>query len=297
MFIPCDHCLRRHATRKLYVTEAGRRELLRLCNSCYEKENRGSFFSPSPPPSWPSEEEIAMELQANLLPSRSPRAPGYDLSAWYRPARRAGGDYFDYLDLDDQHLGLLVADVSGRGVPALTVMTETRALMKSESARTLSPLETMARVNRTLQRDIRRGMFVTMFYAVLDIARATLSCVSAGHNPMLLSRPTATSLVNPNGLALGIDKGPLFEKTLKEQTIALAPGDRFTFYTDGVIESMNGHSEQFGQNRFYLRVKQLADRSSPEFLSRLAAELDAHRGGAPQNDDITILTGRYIGGA
>jgi serine phosphatase RsbU (regulator of sigma subunit) len=99
-------------------------------------------------------------------------------------------------------------------------------------------------------------------------------------------------LVNPNGLALGIDKGPLFDQTVKEQKIQLLKGDRFVLYTDGVVESMNADEVQLGQNRFYLKVKQLAEQSSSEFLSHLVRDVEAHQGGAPQHDDITIVTGR-----
>ncbi len=239
---------------------------------------------------------IAEELQANLLPRKVPQLPGYDVSAYYRPSREVGGDYYDFIEIDADHLGILVADVSGKGIPGSIVMTETRALVKSEAVRTLSPAETLSRVNRVLYNDIKRGMFVTVFYMILALQKGILSAVSAGHNPMVLWRKASNTchLVNPNGLALGIDKGPLFEKTLKEQKIQLFKGDRFVLYTDGVIESMNKNSEQFGQNRFYLRCKQLADKSSSEFLSLLVSEVEAHQGEAPQHDDITIVTGRTI---
>ncbi|HYE97884.1 MAG TPA: PP2C family protein-serine/threonine phosphatase [Planctomycetota bacterium] len=239
---------------------------------------------------------IAEELQANLLPRKVPQLPGYDVSAYYRPSREVGGDYYDFIEIDADHLGILVADVSGKGIPGSIVMTETRALVKSEAVRTLSPAETLIRVNRVLYNDIKRGMFVTVFYMILSLQRGILSSVSAGHNPMVLWRKASNTchLVNPNGLALGIDKGPLFEKTLKEQKIQLFKGDRFVLYTDGVIESMNVAHEQFGQNRFYLRTKQLADKSSSEFLSLLVSEVEAHQGGAPQHDDITIVTGRTV---
>ena len=239
---------------------------------------------------------IAEELQANLLPRKVPQLPGYDVSAYYRPSREVGGDYSDFIEIDADHLGILVADVSGKGIPGSIVMTETRALVKSEAVRTLSPAETLSRVNRVLYNDIKRGMFVTVFYMILSLQKGIMSAVSAGHNPMVLWRKASNTchLVNPNGLALGIDKGPLFEKTLKEQKIQLFKGDRFVLYTDGVIESMNRNSEQFGQNRFYLRCKQLADKSSSEFLSLLVSEVEAHQGEAPQHDDITIVTGRTI---
>jgi sigma-B regulation protein RsbU (phosphoserine phosphatase) len=239
---------------------------------------------------------IAEELQANLLPRKVPQIHGYDVSAYYRPSREVGGDYYDFIEIDADHLGILVADVSGKGIPGSIVMTETRALVKSEAVRTLSPAETLIRVNRVLYNDIKRGMFVTVFYMILSLQKAILSCVSAGHNPMVLWRKASNTchLVNPNGLALGIDKGPLFEKTLKEQKIQLFKGDRFVLYTDGVIESMNQRHEQYGQNRFYLRTKQLADKSSSEFLSLLVTEVEQHQGDATQHDDITIVTGRTV---
>ena len=239
---------------------------------------------------------IAEELQANLLPRKVPQLPGYDVSAYYRPSREVGGDYYDFIEIDADHLGILVADVSGKGIPGSIVMTETRALVKSEAVRTLSPAETLSRVNKVLYHDIKRGMFVTVFYMIMSLQKGILSAVSAGHNPMVLWRKASNTchLVNPNGLALGIDKGPLFDKTLKEQKIQLFKGDRFVLYTDGVIESMNTAQELYGQNRFYLRCKQLADKSSSEFLSLLVSEVEAHQGEAPQHDDITIVTGRTV---
>ncbi len=239
---------------------------------------------------------IAEELQANLLPRRLPQLPGNDLSAYYRPSREVGGDYYDFIEIDEDHIGIVVADVSGKGIPGSIVMTETRALMKSEGCRTMSPTEALVRVNRVLYNDIKRGMFVTMFYMVLSIKKGILTITSAGHNPMVLFRKQTNSchLVNPNGLALGIDKGPLFERTIKEQRVQLMKGDRWVLYTDGVVEAMNEQNQQLGPNRFYLRTKQLAEKTSSEFLSLLVEDLEKHVGGAPQHDDITIVTGRCV---
>jgi len=239
---------------------------------------------------------IAEELQANLLPKKMPQIPGYDISSYYRPSREVGGDYYDFIEIDGDHLGIVVADVSGKGIPGSIVMTETRALLKSEAVRTLSPAETLMRVNKVLYNDIKRGMFVTVFYAVLDLDKSVLTCVSAGHNPMVLWRKASNTchLVNSNGLALGIDKGPLFDRTVKETKVSLFKGDRFVLYTDGVTESMNANREQFGQNRFYLRVKQSGEKSSSEFLSSLVTELESHQGNAPQHDDITIVACRTV---
>ncbi len=276
--------------------KAQKRMALRQRMGLLKHKSSGEEFSEVERQMMAHELAIAEELQANLLPRKVPQIPGYDVSAYYRPSQEVGGDYYDFIEIDADHLGILVADVSGKGIPGSIVMTETRALVKSEAVRTLSPAETLIRVNRVLYNDIKRGMFVTVFYMILSLQKAILSCVSAGHNPMVLWRKASNTchLVNPNGLALGIDKGPLFEKTLKEQKIQLFKGDRFVLYTDGVIESMNLKHEQYGQNRFYLRTKQLADKSSSEFLSLLVNEIEEHQGEAPQHDDITIVTGRTV---
>jgi len=239
---------------------------------------------------------IAGELQANLLPKKIPPLPGFELTAYYKPSREVGGDYYDFLELDADHVGILVADVSGKGIPASIVMTETRALIKSEAVRTLSPSEAVVRVNRVLHQDIKRGMFVTMYYMILSIPKRTLTVTSCGHNPMVIWRNGTNTchLVNPGGLALGIDPGPFFEKTVKEQRIQLFEGDRFLIYTDGVVECMNSAGEILGPNRLYTRVKQIASKNSSEFLSLLVAEMEAHQGSAPQHDDITIVTGRLL---
>ena len=135
-----------------------------------------------------------------------------------------------------------------------------------------------------------------LLYLVLDIPKRIITVTSAGHNPMVLWRKVSNTchLVNPNGLALGIDKGPLFEKTIKEQRVQLHVGDRFVLYTDGVVETMNSRNEQIGQNWFYLRSKKLSPLSSGEFISHIVSELEQFQGDAPQHDDITIVTARTV---
>jgi sigma-B regulation protein RsbU (phosphoserine phosphatase) len=238
---------------------------------------------------------IAEELQANLLPRRIPQIDGYEFGAYYKPSKEIGGDYYDFIEIDESHLGMLVADVSGKGIPGSMVMTETRVLIRNEARHTLSPSEVLKRVNSFLNQDIKRGMFVTAFYAVLDIPSGTLTVSSAGHNPLILYRNATKSLhaLNTGGLALGIDKGPLFERTIREQKLHLYKGDRFVLYTDGVIEAMNQQKQALGSQRFYLRIKQFAEKGSNEFISLIIKDVETHQGDAPQHDDITLVTGRY----
>jgi sigma-B regulation protein RsbU (phosphoserine phosphatase) len=240
---------------------------------------------------------IAEELQSNLLPRRIPRVAGVDLSAYYRPTEEVGGDYYDFIEIDDDHLGIAVADVSGKGIPGAMVMTEARALLKGEAGRTLSPAETLLRVNRVLFQDIKRGMFVTMCYMVLSIKRRQLTLSSAGHLPLILRRRASRTChaINPMGLALGIDKGSLFERKLGEERVSLEPGDRFVGCTDGILESMNEDHQELGMERLYRLVAAHGDRASGEFVTKIIDGVEAHQGKAPQHDDMTLVTGRIDG--
>ncbi len=237
---------------------------------------------------------IAEELQSNLLPRRIPKVAGVDLGAYYRPSEEVGGDYYDFIEIDDDHLGIAVADVSGKGIPGAMVMTEVRALLKSEAGRSLSPAETLLRVNRVLFQDIKRGMFVTMCYMVLSIKGRQLTLSSAGHLPLILWRSASRTChpLNPLGLALGIDKGPLFEKKLREERIVLSPGDRFVGCTDGILEAMTADHEELGAERFHALVSEHGERPSAEFVTKIIDGVEAHAAGASQHDDITLVTGR-----
>lgn len=240
---------------------------------------------------------IAEELQSNLLPRRIPRVAGIDLSAYYRPTEEVGGDYYDFIEIDDDHLGIAVADVSGKGIPGAMVMTEARALLKGEAGRTLSPAETLLRINRVLFHDIKRGMFVTMCYMVLSIKKRQLTLSSAGHLPLILRRRASRTChaINPMGLALGIDKGSLFEKRLGEERVSLEPGDRFVGCTDGILESMDEDHRELGPERLSALVNAHADRTSGEFVTKIIDGVEAHQGKAPQHDDMTLVTGLMAG--
>lgn len=235
---------------------------------------------------------IATEIQTKLLPDRIPQIPGYDLYSFYLSAKEVGGDYYDFLVVDPTHLGVIVADVSGKGIPGSMVMTMVRSLIRLASHRETSPAETLKKVNRILAKDIRRGMFVTAIYAVLDVQRRRLTVSSAGHNPMVYysAKTGEVRQVNPSGIALGFDKGRTFDENIKEEAIDLSPGDRIALYTDGVPEAMNERSEEFGMERFVEIFKANATASSKDFTNAVVQALEKHRGRSEQSDDITITT-------
>jgi serine phosphatase RsbU (regulator of sigma subunit) len=242
--------------------------------------------------------EIASEIQSNLVPKRMLKIPGFDVSAYYRPSKEVGGDYYDFIQIDENNEGIIVADVSGKGIPGSLVMTMARAFIRMEAERTRnpSPADTLIRTNRMLAQDIKKGMFVTALYAILDKQTRELKVASAGHNPMLVWRAASNKvdLVNPNGIALGFDKGPVFERSIKEERVVLNPGDRIVLYTDGTVEAMDADNKEFGDEPFQELVRTLAARDSNQLLNLLVKALDEHRGKAPQSDDITIVTLRYL---
>jgi serine phosphatase RsbU (regulator of sigma subunit) len=241
---------------------------------------------------------IASEIQSNLVPKRMLKIPGYDISAYYRPSKEVGGDYYDFIQVDDDNEGVIVADVSGKGVPGSLVMTMARAFirMEAERGRNPSPGDTLMKANRMLAQDIKKGMFVTALYCILNKRTNEIRVASAGHNPLVVWRAASNNveLVNPNGIALGFDKGPVFERTVKEVTISLGHGDRIVAFTDGTVEAMNSANQEFGDDRFYTLIRDLAPRDSNQMLNLIVKALDDHKGNAPQSDDITIVTLRYL---
>jgi serine phosphatase RsbU (regulator of sigma subunit) len=241
---------------------------------------------------------IASEIQSNLVPKRMLKLPGCDVGAYYRPSKEVGGDYYDFIEIDEDNEGIVVADVSGKGIPGSLVMTMARAFirMEAERSRNTSPADTLIRANRMLAQDIKKGMFVTGMYAIINKQTHELRVASAGHNPMLVWRAATNrvELVNPNGIALGFDKGPVFERSIKEERVVLERGDRIVLYTDGTVEAMDAQNREYGDDRFAKLVSELAQRDSNQFLNLLVKDLDAHRGSAPQSDDITIVTLRYL---
>lgn len=238
---------------------------------------------------------IAAEIQQNLVPKKMLKLPGFDISAYYRPSKEVGGDYYDFISIDENHTGIIVADVSGKGVPGSLVMSMARAFIRMEAERShnVSTASTMVYANRMLAQDIKKGMFVTAIYAVLDHATREMCVSSAGHNPLILIKGSGEiRLINPKGIALGFDKGPVFERTITEEKIPLEKGDRVVLYTDGAVEAMNEKNEEFGDKKFEHLCRELTGRESGEFLRLVIEALDAHKGAAPQHDDLTVVTFR-----
>lgn len=243
-----------------------------------------------------SELDAAREIQASLLPAKLPQIPGFEMFPFYRSAKEVGGDYYDFFPVDAERLAIVVADVSGKGIPGSMVMSSTRTILRILGPQCATAGELFRLTNGLVAKDIKRGMFVTAIIALLNVRTKEMTVCSAGHNPMILFRDRTADieLINPNGIALGFDGGPIFDRTLQEEVTKLEPGDTVVMYTDGVVEAMDVNGEEYGDERFYAFVKDHARMRSKDFVQAAIKDLDAHKGEAEQHDDITLVTFRVL---
>jgi len=239
------------------------------------------------------EMQVAQEIQHTLLPKRVPAIGGYDIASYYKAAKEVGGDYYDFVRVDDETLGVVVADVSGKGVPGSLVMTMIRTALRMEARGNYSAAEVMARMNDFVTEDMKKGMFVTIFYAILDSKNRIISYASAGHNPMILYRAETdeTYFLNPRGFPVGISlpDDTLFRRSIDVEKIKLKKDDMLVIYTDGVTEAMNTDRDQYGEERLIQLIKQCGKLSPQEFIDRLSENIKGFTGDQPQNDDITVV--------
>ena len=242
------------------------------------------------------EDELARasEIQRILLPSRPPEFPGFALAGSCQPAKVVSGDYYDFIRLDETHLGVVIADVSGKGVPASLVMATCRGLMRVSAEQQLSPTAVLQRVNRLLFADIREDMFVSLAYCVLNSVTGEITMVRAGHDPPLLFRSAdgTIELLRPPGLALGVDKGPVFDRATRETTLQMQPGDRLLLYTDGVTEAVEPKSrDEFGGERLadVFRREAAVGAAPQPLIASVQDAVNAFTRGARHHDDVTLV--------
>lgn len=228
--------------------------------------------------------QVAQMIQQNFLPREIPRLDGWELAADYRPARAVGGDFYDFIELDGGRIGLVIGDVTDKGIPAAMVMAATKSLLRASAQRLIDPGEVLARVNDQLCPEIPENMFVTCFYGVLDPDSGAFRYANAGHNLPLVRTGDEASELRATGMPLGLMTGMGYE--VKQTTIAA--GARVLFYSDGLIEAHDAAREMFGTPRA-AEVLAGAD-SAAGTLDALLRELDSFTGAArEQEDDITLV--------
>ena len=238
---------------------------------------------------------IAHEIQMSLLPHGPLRMAGLSVTAVCVPAREVGGDYYDFFPLDDKRVGILIADVSGKGTSAALYMAELKGLMLSLSRIHTSPRDLLIVANRIIAEHLDARSFITMTYAVLDLGRRVITYARAGHTPMIYLPATGADrslrVLTPDGLVLGlkIDNGEMFEQLLCEETMTIAEGDLFVLFTDGITEAMNDGDDCFGESRLGALIEEHSHLPTEELRERVLREIAAFVGTAPQHDDMTML--------
>src|SRR6266571_4327441 len=219
--------------------------------------------------------EIARDIQRILLPAEAPNVNGFEISGINVPARQVSGDYFDYIKVDDERLGVAIADVSGKGVPASLIMAICRSVLRSQAAQNPSPADVLKKVNRQLYPDIKEDMFISMAYLILDHARNGVTLSRGGHDaPLLYQRTTETvTTLKPPGMALGIDSGSVFDRITSDFSVPLQRDDCLVLYTDGVTEALDPEGNEFGVERMMESVRASAIDGAPAIITRLTDDL------------------------
>ena len=239
---------------------------------------------------------IARSIQMSLLPQGPLTLPGLSLTAHCEPAREVGGDYYDFLPIDEHTIGILIADVSGKGTSAALYMAELKGIVLSLSQRHTSPRELLIEADRIISRHLDSKSFITVSYLMIDLRAGTLHYARAGHCPLIYvpgsyAASRTPALLTPDGMVLGLqlDGGKTFSRLLEEVTLPLGTGDVFLLYTDGLSEAMNTQGECFGDNRLADLVGEHADLPGDELRERILRDIGDFAGSAPQSDDMTMV--------
>jgi len=232
--------------------------------------------------------QLARQIQRSFLPDQLPRVEGWQVDARWQTARQVGGDFYDIIQINQDMLGLVIADVSDKGMPAALYMTVARTLLRANAQAIFSPAQVLQRVNNLLINDSQNGMFVTAAYAILKPKTGELVYANAGHNrPFLYNAASASvSQLPKGGMALAV----LDEIQLEDHVFQLGPGDTLVFYTDGASESFSPAGEAYGDDRLGGSIFKAARNDQANLMEEIEAALYRFREGAPPSDDITFLS-------
>jgi sigma-B regulation protein RsbU (phosphoserine phosphatase) len=235
--------------------------------------------------------QVAREVQSSLIPLQTPDIAGWDFAARWKPARQVSGDFYDFVPAG-QRLGIVIADVSDKGMPAALFMALSRSIIRASVTSTRSPAEDIGQANRLICADSADSMFVTLFYAQLDPEMGELVYVNAGHNPPLLYRANQDELIEltRTGMVLGLFEAVDFE----QGTVQLNPADFILLYTDGVSEAMDAHNREFGKERLRRVLLENRQALAEDMAEALEQALTAFTGEAAPSDDITFVIVRRL---
>jgi serine phosphatase RsbU (regulator of sigma subunit)/rubredoxin len=239
----------------------------------------------------------ARSKQLRMLPS-VPTIPGYEFGCVYKPCEDVGGDFYDFIKVDETRIGLAIGDIAGHGIEAALLMGLAKKLLEVHGRGRSSAAEALVLANADVFPDLDERTFVTVFYGVLEIKERLLRFSRAGHNPLILynrDRRPSLQIHDSKGMALGMDAGPIFRESIEELELALRPGDLLVQYTDGVTEAMNGEREEFGLRRLSRVIEEHGHNEVEYVLWRIEKAIEEWTGGAPQTDDVTMIAVKVTG--
>ena len=241
------------------------------------------------------EMETAKGIQQSLLPEFPPLIEGFDLAALNLPCRQVGGDFYDFIPVQENKWGIVIADVSGKGVPAALFMALSRTLVRANVADNLTATQAMQKANHLISQEAKMGMFVTLFYTVLDPQKGLLQYVNAGHNPPFVVHKGRGEviLLKAKGIAMGV----LDDYALEQKELKLDGNDTIVLYTDGITEAINNAGEQFGDKRLIETVNENLDLPAAEIIAKVKDTVFAFAQEQPQFDDFTMVVLKATSGA
>jgi sigma-B regulation protein RsbU (phosphoserine phosphatase) len=233
----------------------------------------------------------ASEIQRVLLPDKAPEMKGFEIACRNLPAQLVSGDYYDFFPVDDEHYGVVIADVSGKGISASLITAMCRSVLRTHARSDLSPASVLAKVNRNLFPDIREDMFITSTYVEVSKDGNDVVLARAGHTNPLLWRKASGEVeeIKAPGLAVGVDKGDVFERVTKDVVLDMQTGDVLLLYTDGVNEATDHKGLEFGEKRLRTSLAEGAPVSAQRVVETIIEDVDTFMAGDPKGDDITIV--------
>ncbi len=235
--------------------------------------------------------QIARQVQQSFLPEQTPDIKGLDIAAHCQPAYETGGDYYDFIRLDDHRIAVTIGDVSGKGIQAAFYMTFTKGILHTLCRETYSPAELLIKANRLFCDNARKGTFISLVYGIIDLKRKTFTFARAGHNPIIRLKGGSGHIeeLQPVGLGIGLTKDQSFDRNIKEIELTLTDDDVLVLYTDGIVEALNENHQFYGNKKLISLLKNERKKPASEILSLLSDNVRDFIGSAKQHDDMTVM--------
>lgn len=239
--------------------------------------------------------EIAREVQQSFLPAKMPQIAKLDIAAVCKPAYETGGDYYDFIQIDEHRVAIAIGDVSGKGIQAAFYMTFVKGLLHSLCRETDSPAEVLKKTNRLFYENASKGTFISLVYGILDLKKNEFTFARAGHNPVLHVN-TSTGKVKelqPGGLGIGLTKDKIFDNKIEEIKLSITEDDLFLLYTDGIVEALNQAHQFYGTKNLIRLIKKQKSKSADDIVSSISKGVISYIGKAKQHDDMTLMAVRF----